>query len=96
VKAPFKPMTLRNMRQNDVRAVIATCQVCGHKADVNVDALAGTVIVPTQVDNCNAANAEGSGSRRGPRGIRRDSGVVLRHSPEVPRLVAPVGLALKC
>jgi hypothetical protein len=46
VKAPFKPMTLRNMRQNGVRAVIATCQVCGHKADVNVDALAGTVIVP--------------------------------------------------
>jgi hypothetical protein len=45
-EAPFKPMTLRNMRQNGVRAVIATCQACGHKADVNVDALAGTVIVP--------------------------------------------------
>jgi hypothetical protein len=44
VKAPFKPMTLRNMRQNGVRAVIATCQACGHKADVNVDSLAGTVI----------------------------------------------------
>jgi hypothetical protein len=33
-------MTLANMRQNGVRAVIATCQGCGHKADVNVDAFA--------------------------------------------------------
>jgi hypothetical protein len=32
-------MTSGNMRQNGVRAVIATCQACGHKADVNVDAL---------------------------------------------------------
>jgi hypothetical protein len=31
-------MTLGNMGQNGVRAVIATCQSCGHKADVNVDA----------------------------------------------------------
>jgi len=29
----------KDMRKNAVRAVIATCQVCGHKADVNVDAL---------------------------------------------------------
>jgi hypothetical protein len=33
------PMTPANMRQNGVRAVIATCQVGGRKADVNVDAL---------------------------------------------------------
>jgi hypothetical protein len=33
------PMTLANMRSNSVRAVIATCEACGHKADVNVDAL---------------------------------------------------------
>jgi hypothetical protein len=39
-------MTLANMRRNGVRAVIAACQACGHKADVNVDALAETVIVP--------------------------------------------------
>jgi len=39
-------MNLRNMRQNGVRAVIAACQACGHKADVNVDALPETVIVP--------------------------------------------------
>jgi ATP-dependent DNA ligase len=40
---PGRPMTLRNMRQNGVGAVIATCQACGHKADVNVD------VTPVQV-----------------------------------------------
>jgi DNA-directed RNA polymerase subunit RPC12/RpoP len=40
------PMTLANMRQNGVRAVIATCGTCGHKADVNVDALPATIAVP--------------------------------------------------
>jgi DNA-directed RNA polymerase subunit RPC12/RpoP len=40
------PMTLGNMRANGVRAVIATCQACGHKADVNVDALSPLVYVP--------------------------------------------------
>ena len=39
-------MTLANMRENDVRAVIATCEACGHKADVNVDALPESVTVP--------------------------------------------------
>jgi hypothetical protein len=34
------------MRQNGVHAVIARCEACGHVADVNVDALAGTIIVP--------------------------------------------------
>jgi hypothetical protein len=43
---PGPPMTLANMRQNGVNAVIATCQTCGHKADVNVNALAATIIVP--------------------------------------------------
>jgi hypothetical protein len=32
---PGPPMTLANIRENDVRAVIATCEACGHKADVN-------------------------------------------------------------
>jgi hypothetical protein len=36
---PGPPMTLWNMRQNGVRVVIATCQACGHKADVNVASL---------------------------------------------------------
>jgi hypothetical protein len=39
-------MTLANMRANGVRAVIATCEACGHKADVNVDALPETLAVP--------------------------------------------------
>ena len=40
------PMTLANMRQNSVRAVIARCEACGHAADVDVGALAETVAVP--------------------------------------------------
>jgi len=40
------PMTLANMRQNGVRAVIARCEACGHGADVNVDTLAETLVVP--------------------------------------------------
>ena len=43
---PGPPMTLANMRQNGVRAVSATCEACGHKADVNVDALPESVHVP--------------------------------------------------
>ncbi len=39
-------MTLGNMRKNGIHAVIATCQTCGHKADVNVDALPETIAVP--------------------------------------------------
>jgi hypothetical protein len=45
-KASGPPMTLANMRANGVRPVIATCEACGHKADVIVDALPETVIVP--------------------------------------------------
>lgn len=40
------PMTLRNMRENRVRAVIATCLSCRHKADVVVDSLSEAVYVP--------------------------------------------------
>ena len=39
-------MSLRNMRANGVRAVIATCEACNHQADVSVDALPETVYVP--------------------------------------------------
>jgi hypothetical protein len=42
----WPPMSLANMRQNGVRAVIAACEACGHKADVNVDALPETTSVP--------------------------------------------------
>ncbi|MGO4871779.1 MAG: hypothetical protein ACLPGW_14415 [Roseiarcus sp.] len=40
------PMTLGNMRENGVRAVTATCEDCGHKADVVVDQFPDTVAVP--------------------------------------------------
>jgi hypothetical protein len=39
-------MTLANMLQNGVHAVTATCQACGRKADINVDALPDDMIVP--------------------------------------------------
>ena len=40
------PMTLANMRPNGVRAFIARCEACAHAADVNVDALVETIVVP--------------------------------------------------
>jgi hypothetical protein len=43
---PGPPMALANMRANGVHVVTATCEACGRKADVNVDALPGTVTVP--------------------------------------------------
>jgi hypothetical protein len=39
-------MTLANMRLNGVRMVTATCEACGHAADVSVDALPEMVTVP--------------------------------------------------
>lgn len=39
-------MTLANMRASGVRAVIASCEACGHAADVNVDGLVETILVP--------------------------------------------------
>lgn len=41
-----KPGPPMNMRKNGVHSVIAGCQACGHKADVNVDALPETIFVP--------------------------------------------------
>jgi hypothetical protein len=40
-------MTLANMRTNGVHAVIASCEGRGYKADVNLDALPETIMVPT-------------------------------------------------
>lgn len=39
-------MTLAKMRANHVRAVIATCLDCKHKADVVVEQIDGGVFVP--------------------------------------------------
>jgi DNA-directed RNA polymerase subunit RPC12/RpoP len=46
VRETIKPMSLANMRANGVRAVIAACEACGHKADVIVDAMPETTFVP--------------------------------------------------
>jgi hypothetical protein len=43
---PGPPMSLANMRANGVREVSATCEACGHQADVNVEALPESVHVP--------------------------------------------------
>ena len=40
-------MTLANMRQNGVRSLSVTCQLCHHEALMNVDAFSDTVPVPT-------------------------------------------------
>src|SRR4051812_43888534 len=40
------PMTLANMRSNGVRAVIAECLACHHRADVVVDQIGEGVFVP--------------------------------------------------
>jgi ABC-type hemin transport system substrate-binding protein len=53
------PMTLANMRENGVRAVIATCEACGHKADVNVDALAESVTVPKAAQRLRCSSCGG-------------------------------------
>jgi hypothetical protein len=71
---PGPPMTLANMRTNGVHAVIATCHSCGHKADVNVDALPEAVIVPEAAEGSDALTAEVRRSIRDRRGIRRDQG----------------------
>jgi hypothetical protein len=48
-----------NIRRNAVRTVIATCQTCGHQADVNVDAWPETIEVPEEAGSSDAASAEG-------------------------------------
>jgi len=52
-------MDLGNMRQNGVHAVTASCEACGHEADVNVDALPASLRVPqvgqrTRCSQCGA------------------------------------------
>ena len=85
-------MSLANMRQNGVRAVIATCEACNRSADVNVDALPETVYVPhvgrrlgaalrRQGDHDPARLAHGP-RRMGPANdLRRRRG--LRRAPQV-------------
>jgi hypothetical protein len=47
MRVPTGPlMSLTNMRQKGVRAVTSTCESCNRSADVNVDALPDTTVVP--------------------------------------------------
>jgi hypothetical protein len=39
-------MTLANMRENDVRSLSVTCELCHHESVMNVDALDGAIPVP--------------------------------------------------
>jgi hypothetical protein len=70
------PMTLGNMRINGVHAVIATCEACGHKADVNVDALPDNVTVPEAGRRLRCSQCGEKGSTRGLHGIRHQPGPV--------------------
>ena len=38
------PMTLANMRENGLHTVIATCQACGHRADMQ--SMRETIVLP--------------------------------------------------
>jgi hypothetical protein len=40
------PMTLANMRENGVRSLAVTCQLCHHEALMNVDAFDEATAVP--------------------------------------------------
>jgi hypothetical protein len=65
------PMTLANVRQNGVRAVAATCEAGGHAADVNVDALAETIVMPEVGRRLPCSQcAAGAGSIRGQHGVQ--------------------------
>ena len=39
-------MTLANMRENGVRSLCATCELCHHDALVNVDAFGDAIPIP--------------------------------------------------
>jgi hypothetical protein len=40
------PMTLANMRENGVRSLHVTCELCHHEAVMNADAFGNTIPVP--------------------------------------------------
>jgi hypothetical protein len=40
------PMTLANMRENGVRSLSVTCEVCHHEAQMNADAFGDAMPVP--------------------------------------------------
>jgi hypothetical protein len=94
---PGPPMSLANMRQNGVRAVVATCESCNRSADVNVDAMPETVYVPHvgRRLRCSQCNGKAISTRpawhtgrrsMGPLEHARDVGDLKagdRHSPQI-------------
>jgi hypothetical protein len=79
------PMTLANMRANGVRGVIAKCEACGHAADVNVDALAETIVAPEVGRPCAVADAAESRSMSGEHGT-----LATRRGGEASPWLAPL------
>ena len=62
MRVPTGPlMSLTNMRQKGVRAVTSTCETCNRSADVNVDALPDTTVVPKgrPALRCSQCNGKG-------------------------------------
>ena len=55
-------MTLANMHANGVRALIPTCEACGHEADVPVGRLPRMYLFRKQVDVSDAVRAKGNES----------------------------------
>jgi predicted RNA-binding Zn-ribbon protein involved in translation (DUF1610 family) len=58
-------MTLANMRQDGVRAVIARCEACAHAADVNVE----TITVPEVGWRFRCSQCGGKQINTGPHGM---------------------------
>jgi hypothetical protein len=76
--APFRrtiePMTLGNMRSLGVRGLFVTCQHCGRKTEVNVDAWPDDVAVPSFGPRMRRGRCSNLGANAIPNWIeRRDS-----------------------
>lgn len=101
----FEPMTLANMRQNGVRAVIASCANCGRSADVYVGHLARDPHRPEAGNRLRCSHCGGKtistrlawhyGDRppRHPRLSARTASDVLRRPPQGPPVAQQGGRA---
>jgi hypothetical protein len=92
---PGPPMTLANMRKNGIRAVIAICKACGHKADV--DALPETIFVPNVGRRLRCRRYETrmayemtERSQKKPRGLRGSGGAEAARSGCGAKSSAPI------
>jgi hypothetical protein len=87
------PMTLANMRKSGVHGFIARCEACGHAADVNVDALAKTIVVPEVGLRLRCGSC--GGSRSETRHIPRDATAGVREFGPVRRRLSGISWARK-